>query len=943
MVNITVNSAQKNSSDNCIASWGNVIIIYDTDIAVPIAASSYTFRIKVAPYIDPSLAPEPTSAPSVDCWATTLNTGSGISAFGTDFPAYIQGLSNGYNKKQFAVKCTAFNNGGFLRMRWTFDYVEQLDREGYWDSSVISNHDKLLKDRRNNPMELTNDGVTVYTAADRVFRLALWVQDPIGDTTRILHDITTAQRFYNETDGDILIPTFRIERCGGVEADTISNQDSPQTLFFFCQIPTPLTGPLLSHMWAIRTDRYNDGTDYANNYELEFKDTATVSNLLPTINHFPFVPASAKFIAVGNTAFTNIYDDKWECSIGLDSPQFLDGDKYRFICLILDGATYKFYSFISDEYEVSNCGCKSKPTIIVNGIANYFGWIGDYAQTTPFEPLNHRIKIDATAYNAVNITPLKNAIKTVRVQMFAFPDSTSDATKLFYYDFLIYRDPINPANFIAPYAPPSITWQVVKDDNLLFFQLQHRVRWEQDIPAQYLSVNGVPQATSAPISMEGGTVHCWFTFNTEQVNGVKEEWIFKHRLKVFPQMDITQLPLQYMDDSEVSVWCAENVKQCYENTYCRSTNAFAALQLAPYDNTTDHYLEDNLGWGLSSWMQYSDQNSIWLDPISSPTFNVPIGENLCVSINPVSPFPDIVPSLELDTNYKIAIVSNNLGVMCFDISAGAVLAQSEPTAYGDCMSIDPSFIDNFSCGNAFTISLWTNYSLPNIGGNVVFFALNSMGTLDIYFTFVYEFASGKFVLTTQNGASTDIAKVYWDTGGAPVSTVWHNIVLTHDGGADITTSSNLYINNTLYPVEVGTEIHNPSNDDCINGWLGDPFLWTMQALFYPSAADYVTVHNLQISNGILSTTQIAEIVQRGPFNNPWSYEDEGVILQDMLSPRGCNINHFYCDDNQHKPLDFYRDGVMYLNYWENVGDLDNADINCGECAFMQTFTPYEYY
>lgn len=577
-------------TSNCIASPE----IYSHDIRtnkVVNTAGITSFYFRPVSYIDSSLSPEPSSIPLDAYYKIDLPSNfnppvvPSVIAYDAGFYCLQPHFAN---LKMYIVKISFYRWGGnrlgfYLNVKW----INLHDFTQYIGSGALENRNKLLKDSIISSAFVDNNSNPndVYNATKQ-FRVAIWFRDTDGFVSSYVskHAGTTLRFYGRDLNNAVLTnftnPTFSLYRCGGNEVSTLSESQNTDMRF-----DIDYSGLIIdeSLVMAIRTDQTNNITDFITNYGMNFKTSNLLTDVL-TDAGWLFVPklsSTSPTDVMIATSGDNDSGSHFDYTITLDSLPY--NSKWRFITILnctISAISGHFFSFISDEYVVQDCGCWYPPLLLTNGIYDLNSFLGDYAGVAPQERLKSEVKFDITQYDSVNPITFSNALKSVKVKVY----SEQSNVKHVYYDKKITRDIYG--NFVLP-SEVSLTFGT--ECRLIY---EYRVRYESGISNLYSEVGGVAQAPLSTMNWIGKEIHIQFTFEAIQADGTKEIYNYRHKLDVYDYDNVT-LPLVVTAQMPL---CDTNIEICATNNDCIPGNNIAFI--------------DAEGFGISNLCEDDDSATV---------------------------------------------------------------------------------------------------------------------------------------------------------------------------------------------------------------------------------------------------------------------------------------------------------------------------------------------
>lgn len=281
---------------------------------------------------------------------------------GTNYTAALSttGTSNVNLIKNRTLRINVIDD---FNLKITLDYVHIYDEDGYFDFNNEDNHDKLLKDKKNAPTELTVSGASVYNSTKRDARIYMYVEkqgNPLdkGSITLSLENYNAG--FYNhnslQTPPYFTNPIWILERLSVVKTNLSHVIDTDVTF----KIDSPNSvGKVL--MWLIRTDTVDNTIDFLTNYDYDLQDIKS-SNL------------SSSVISAPMTSPTYDSGSTFKVTFKLKASELVYGAKYRMIAVVYERDVERLdvNSFISEEIVVNEVPCYEG-----NGI-DFFGRLSDY-------------------------------------------------------------------------------------------------------------------------------------------------------------------------------------------------------------------------------------------------------------------------------------------------------------------------------------------------------------------------------------------------------------------------------------------------------------------------------------------------------------------------------------------------------------------------------------
>lgn len=265
--------------------------------------------------------------------------------------------------RNFSIKITIIND---FNIKIVFDYAQIYDTDGYLDFNNESNHDKLLKDKKNAPAELTVAGSSVYNSVKRDARLYMYVEkqgSPLDNGFVSLKVIDYTAGFYNHNQLQappyFTNPNWILER-GAVIKTNLSNVIDTDVTF---KVDSPSTVSKVV-MWLIRTDKFDNFVDFQFNYEYDLQEIETSSTSSTAIS----APMTSPVLDSGAT---------FKVTFKIKASLLTYNAKYRMIAIVYrkegeDDGNYDANSFISEEIVVNEIPC-----YYGNGI-DFFGRLSDY-------------------------------------------------------------------------------------------------------------------------------------------------------------------------------------------------------------------------------------------------------------------------------------------------------------------------------------------------------------------------------------------------------------------------------------------------------------------------------------------------------------------------------------------------------------------------------------
>lgn len=247
-----------------------------------------------------------------------------------------------------------------------------VDKEGYLDPNLYTNHDYFLKNKRTNPNELDTTGNSVYDSTSIDIRAYIYLQNTVAPGIYGSIDINQQRGFkggfYNKgTHG--AAPYFsaaawvaKINSVAGNSFSTILNTD----VEFSCVCPSGLNTTVVMHL--IHVNSYDDTVQFQTNYGMDTKFIDSGES-----NSTKIIGAFTGPVLVGGSTY------KWTFKI--DKNNIVSGEIYRMIAIVRYNnfpTNYEVTSFISDEYLVNadvpyNGGGISISGILGDVKSNYTG------------------------------------------------------------------------------------------------------------------------------------------------------------------------------------------------------------------------------------------------------------------------------------------------------------------------------------------------------------------------------------------------------------------------------------------------------------------------------------------------------------------------------------------------------------------------------------------
>lgn len=313
----------------------------DPIVGYPTSLAGYNLFLNIGLFINTSIITSITG-PGVNYWSAPLPNpivpNQDITA------ALVVGTGYADVSKNYTVTIRTVTD---TQIRVTIEYYQIYDTGSYLNPIPEDNHSKLLKDRISNSIELTTSGDSVYTNANCVPRIRIYLEDSTNALNNSTYQVNLTgygAGFYAKNKHNAAPyfsnPVFTLTRSAVVVTGLSTSADTKVSF----KITNP-AGVLKVFAWLIRVDTFDDTVDFLTNYEASFADVITSGS-------------GHNKIKSPLTSPTHIGSNVYESTFFIDKTQLVQDTRYRIICIAYyANGSVEVNSYISDEYAVDAYPC----------------------------------------------------------------------------------------------------------------------------------------------------------------------------------------------------------------------------------------------------------------------------------------------------------------------------------------------------------------------------------------------------------------------------------------------------------------------------------------------------------------------------------------------------------------------------------------------------------